>query len=75
MHGTRRHGVHLAEVLQMALHQPLPAKKYIETGWVQEPAGYPVMTAAAGAGLLAAGGMFLIGLMKNGRGSAAEAAA
>jgi hypothetical protein len=68
MHGTRRHGMHLAEVIQMALHQPLPRKKkYIETGWVQEEPAYPVTTAAAGAGLLIASGMLLMNRMKNGQ--------
>ncbi len=67
MHGTRRQGMHLAEVIQMALHQPLPARKrYIEMGWVQEEPSYPVLTAAATAGLLAAGGMFLLSRMNNG---------
>src|SRR5579884_400113 len=57
MHGTRRHGMHIAEVIQMALHQPLPPpRKYIETGWVQEEPAYPFMTIAA-AGALLAGGM------------------
>jgi FAD/FMN-containing dehydrogenase/Fe-S oxidoreductase len=67
MHATRRHGMHLAEVIQMARHQPLaPPKKYIETGWVQEEPAYPVMTAAA-AGLLVAGGVALWNRMrKNG---------
>ncbi|MGH9581482.1 MAG: FAD-binding and (Fe-S)-binding domain-containing protein, partial [Bryobacteraceae bacterium] len=61
MHGTRRHGMHIAEVIQMALHQPLrPPKKYIETGWVQEEPAYPALTAAAGIGLLAAGGLLLL---------------
>ncbi len=60
-HATRRQGLHLAEVIQMALHQPVkPSKKYIETGWVQREPGYPVLTAAASAGVLAAGALFLI---------------
>jgi Fe-S oxidoreductase len=59
-HATRRHGLHVAEVIQMALHQPLkPSKKYIETGWVQQEPSYPALTAAAGAGLLA-GALFLL---------------
>ena len=59
IHGTRRHGMHLAEVIQMALHQPLPApKKYVESDWVQLEPGYPVMAAAA-AGALIAGGVTL----------------
>jgi hypothetical protein len=74
MHGTRRHGMHLAEVIQMALHQPLPRKKqYIETGWVQEEPSSSLLAAAASAGLLAAGGMMLMSLMRNGhRPEAAE---
>lgn len=67
MHGTRRHGMHLAEVIQMALHQPLPPpKKYIETGWVQPEPGYPVMTAAA-AGVLVVSGVALWNRMRNGK--------
>jgi Fe-S oxidoreductase len=65
MHGTRRQGMHLSEVIQMALHQPLPPpKKYIETGWVQPEPAYPVMTAAA-AGLLVASGVALWNRMRN----------
>ncbi len=61
MHGTRRHGMHIAEVIQMALRQPLSQpKKYIETGWVQERPAYPLLTAATGAGLLAAGALLLV---------------
>jgi Fe-S oxidoreductase len=55
MHGTRRHGMHLAEVIQMAMHQPLPTKRYIETGWVQKETPYPAGTAAAIGALLAGG--------------------
>ena len=59
--------MHLAEVIQMALHQPLPApKKYIETGWVQEEPAYPIMTAAA-AGLLVASGIALWNRMRSER--------
>jgi Fe-S oxidoreductase len=58
-HGTRRRGMHLAEVIHMALHQPLPApKRYVESGWVQEEPSYPVLTAAT-AGLLVAAGIAL----------------
>ena len=59
MHGTPRHALHLAEVIQMGMRQPpTPAKKkYIETGFFQEPATYPALTATAGAGLLLAGGL------------------
>ncbi len=67
MHGTERHGMHLAEVIQMALHQPVPVRKNraIETGWVQETPSYPIMTATAGAGLLIAGGLFLFSKTRN----------
>ncbi len=67
MHGTQRHGMHLAEVIQMALHQPVPVRKNraIETGWVQETPSYPIMTATAGAGLLIAGGLFLLSKAQN----------
>lgn len=62
MHGTPRHAMHLAEVIQMALHQPLPARrsKYVESGFVQETPSYPALTAAAGAGMLLAGGMYFL---------------
>jgi FAD/FMN-containing dehydrogenase/Fe-S oxidoreductase len=73
MHGTPRHALHLAEVMQMAFRQPLDArrKKYVESGFVQEPASYPVLTAAVGAGLLLAGGWFMASRQKTK--SAAEA--
>jgi hypothetical protein len=59
--------LHLAEVIQMALHQPLPPpKKYIETDWVQPQPAYPFMTAAA-AGVLVASGVALWNKMRNGR--------
>lgn len=67
MQSTRRHGMHLSEVIQMGLHQPLrPPKRYIETGWVQAEPAYPVM-AVAGAGLLLAGGLALWSQMNNGK--------
>jgi hypothetical protein len=66
MHGTRRHGMHLAEVIRMALHQFLPQRKrYIETGSVQQEPSYRMLSAAVTPGLLPAGGM--INRMKNGR--------
>ena len=67
MHGTRRKAMHLAEVIQMAMRQPLePGKKEsIETGFVQENPSYPVLTAAVGASLLAAGGWLLAGRQKK----------
>lgn len=61
MHGTPRHAMHMAEVIQMAMHQPLNARrtKYVETGFVQERPSYPLMQAAFGAGLLLASGWLL----------------
>lgn len=68
MHGTCRHGMHLAEVIQMALHQPLPQKKqYVESGWVQGEPSPALATAAVSAGLIAAGGLVLMSLIRNGR--------
>lgn len=62
MHGTRRHGMHLAEVIQMALRQPLPPRKrrFIEIGWVQEEPAYPLAPVATGASLLLAGSYLLL---------------
>ncbi len=67
MHGTRRHGMHLAEVIQMALHQPAPVRKnkFVESGWVQEEPSYPLLTATASAGLLLAGGLFLMSKVRK----------
>ncbi len=70
MHATPRHALHLAEVIQMALHQPLPERKarYVEVGFVQEEPGYPVVTAAAGLSVLVASGMYLFAqLQKEGQ--------
>jgi Fe-S oxidoreductase len=66
MHGTPRHAMHLAEVIQMALHQPLPSprRKYIELGFVQEQPSYPAVTATAAASLLA-GGLLLFSRKGN----------
>ncbi len=71
MHGTARHGMHLAEVIQMALHQPVPPRKNkpVETGWIQEKPCYPLATASAGAGLLVAGGLLLVSKVRNGHSS------
>jgi hypothetical protein len=60
MQTTPRHAMHLAEVIQMAMRQPLPKQKYGESGFVQETAPYPVLAATAGVGLLLAGGLFLL---------------
>ncbi len=65
MHGTPRHAMHLAEVIQMGLHQPPSRKKkYIETGFVQEEPSYPVLTAAGAVGVLAAGAFLFLGREK-----------
>jgi Fe-S oxidoreductase len=67
MHGTRRHALHLAEVIQMAMRQPLQlnGRKFIESGFVQEEPTYSVLTAAFGAGVLAAGGWLLAARTKR----------
>lgn len=60
MHGTRRRALHLAEVVQMAMRQPIDLRRneYIETRFVQKDPPYPAVTAALSAGaLLAAGWM------------------
>jgi hypothetical protein len=57
--------MHFAEVIQMAMHQPLPPlKKYIETGFVQPEPSYRALTATAGAGLLLGAGLFLLSTSK-----------
>ncbi len=65
--GTPRRGMHVAEVLHMALNGAKPAGTpgtYIETGRVQAKAGYPMATAITiGAGLIGAG----VYLLKRGR--------
>ncbi len=68
MHGTPRHAMHLAEVIQMAMHQPSTTRKskYIETGFVQKDPPYPVLTATGAAGLLLAGGLFLLSRIMEG---------
>jgi FAD/FMN-containing dehydrogenase/Fe-S oxidoreductase len=57
LHGTPRHALHMAEVIQMAMRQPIERRKYAETGFSQEPGPYPWLAIASGAGLLAAGGL------------------
>jgi hypothetical protein len=54
--------MHLAEVIRMALHQPLPPRKrkFIEVGWVQEEPAYPIAPIATGASLLLAGSYLLL---------------
>lgn len=61
--GTPRRAMHIAEVLQMALHQPLgtPRKGYSETGYVQSVnsnAALKTAVAVSAAGLLFAGGQW-----------------
>lgn len=59
MQSTRRRGMHIAEVIQMALHQPSkPPKRFAEAGWVQEEPSYPIGVAAA-TGLMLAGSVAL----------------
>lgn len=66
MHGTPRHAMHLAEVIQMAMHQPLPPrKKYVESGFVQAEPSYPALTATAAAGLLLGAGLLLLSTSKS----------
>ncbi len=64
MHGTRRKALHLAEVLQMAMRQPLDLRRneYVETRFVQEEPSYPVLTATLGMGALLAGGLIVAAL-------------
>lgn len=66
MHGTRRKALHLAEVLQMAMRQPLDLRRneYIEAQFVQDEPAYPVLTAALGAGALLAAGFMMTTLRK-----------
>lgn len=68
MHGTRRHAMHLAEVIQMALRQPLDLRprQFIEAGFVQENPAYPALTATVGTGLLVAGGVLFEILRRRG---------
>jgi hypothetical protein len=67
MHATPRHAMHLAEVIQMALHQPLPERrKYVESGFVQQEPSYPALTAAAGLSVLVASGLYLFSQLQKG---------
>lgn len=67
MHGTRRHALHLAEVIQMAMRQPLnmDGKRFIESGFVQEEPSHPALTAALGAGVVIASGLLLAARRKT----------
>ena len=71
MHGTERKALHLAEVLQMAMCQPLDLRRneYIETRFVPEEPTYPVLTAALSAGALLAAGWMMTFARKAPRGS------
>lgn len=61
MHGTPRHALHMAEVIQMAMRQPLEprGRKYVESGFFQETPSYSGLQAAVGAGLLLGAGWLL----------------
>jgi Fe-S oxidoreductase len=61
MHGTRRKALHLAEVIQMAMRQPLEmrSKQFIESGFVQKEPSFPALTATLGTGLIVATGWLL----------------
>ncbi|MGH9585368.1 MAG: hypothetical protein ACRD3F_00330 [Acidobacteriaceae bacterium] len=67
MHGTPRRALHVAEVIRMALRQPLDSrgKKYIEDGLVQERPTYSALQAAVGAGLLLGTGWLLASWRKR----------
>jgi FAD/FMN-containing dehydrogenase/Fe-S oxidoreductase len=65
MQTTPRHAMHLAEVIQMAMHQPITARKFVEADFVQEMPPYPVLAASAGASLLLASGLFLLSRSKK----------
>jgi hypothetical protein len=69
MHGTRRKALHLGEVLQMAMRQPLDLRRneYIETRFVQEEPAYPVLPAALGAGAILAAGWMMTASRKAAR--------
>ena len=68
MHATPRRALHLAEVIQMALHQPLAERgKYAESGFVQEESSYPAVTAAAGLSMLVASGLYLFAQLQKGK--------
>lgn len=69
MHGTQRKALHLAEVLQMAMRQPLDLRRneYIETRFVQEEPSYPALTATLGLGAMVAGSWILAARRKANR--------
>ncbi len=61
MHGTDRHAMHTAEVLQMALHQGQGKRRRgpVERGHTQPESGHPALALVAAAGLLSAGLIYL----------------
>lgn len=61
-HGTSRHAMHLAEVLQMALRpsRPRPRRSYIEEGHIEPTHGLPALPILALAGVVSTAGLFLL---------------
>jgi Fe-S oxidoreductase len=61
-HGTPRHAMHLAEILQMAIRPSAPRSRrgYIEDGHTEPKHGIPALPIFAGAGLAAIAGLFLL---------------
>ena len=61
-HGTPRHAMHLAEVLQMGLRpsQPRSKRGYVEDGHTEPKHGVPVLPMLALAGVVSAAGLFLL---------------
>lgn len=77
MHGTDRKALHLAEVLQMAMRQPLDLRRNerIESRFVQPEPSWSALTATLSAGALVAGAMILISRLEprgNGQSSGGE---
>ena len=60
-HGTPRHAMHLAEVLQIGLRPSRPRSKrgYVEDGHIEPEHGLPVLPIVALAGLVSVAGLFL----------------
>ena len=61
-HGTPRHAMHLAEVLQMGLRpsQPRSKRGYVEDGHTEPNHRVPVLPMLALAGVVSAAGLFLL---------------
>jgi hypothetical protein len=67
-HGTPRRGMHLAEVLQMAL-QPQArgkSKKYVEAGHTEPEHGNSALPLLAAAGIASAAGLYLLSRKRAG---------